>query len=216
MRFLPNIDSRCSTINIVRAPRPAYAAALSERPWAEPDMLSEAPHLDVGAPGTLDVVFCRDFPREADAPQSYALSEIAAGPPSTDQLIKAMINFELHGLMDCAFDIAVRFRQSLADRFDVDKAMQLLLLRAPHARNTADVVNCLSMVAKLRTQAIEKAGMKERVAQAESVRQLAEARLRLMDQLEQRSIELDRVYNSRSWRMTAPLRKALAWLRPSA
>jgi FkbM family methyltransferase len=203
-------------INIVRAPRPTYAAALRERPWAEPDMLSEVPHLDVGAPGTLDVVFCRDFPKEADEPQSYPFSEFPAGPPSTDQLIKAMINFELHGLMDCAFDIAVRFRRQLQDRFDVDKAMQLLLLRAPHARNTADVVNCLSMIAKLRTQAIENADLKERVAQAESARQIAESKLRRMSELEQRAAELDGVYNSRSWRITAPLRKALAWLRRSA
>ena len=72
------------------------------------------------------------------------------GEPSADQLIKAMINFELHGLMDCAYDLAVHFRERLRERLDADKAADLLLARAPHARNTADVVNCLRMIAQLR------------------------------------------------------------------
>jgi FkbM family methyltransferase len=204
-------------INIVRAPRPTYAAALRKRPWAEPDILSEVPHLDVGAPGTLDVVFCRDFPREADTADSYAFAAVPAGPPSADQLIKAMINFELHGLMDCAFDVASRFREHLRNRFDVDKAMGLLLVRAPHARNTADVVNCLSMIAKLRADALANADLKRRISEAEAMQRAAALKL---DALEQRTAEvralrsqLQSVYKSHSWRMTAPLRKAAAWLR---
>lgn len=204
-------------INIVRAPRPTYAAALGKRPWAEPDILSETPHLDVGAPGTLDVVFCRDFPREADTAASYTFAAVPAGPPSADKLIKAMINFELHGLMDCAFDIASRFREDLQNRFDVDKAMELLLVRAPHARNTADVVNCLSMIAKLRTAAVAYSDLKRRISEAEAIQQAGALKL---DESEQCTVELmalssqlQSVYKSRSWRMTAPLRKAAAWLR---
>ena len=65
-----------------------------------------------------------------------------------------MINFELHGLMDCAYQIATQFRPVLETRFDVERAMRLLLTRAPHARNTADVVNCLQMMAKLQERAL--------------------------------------------------------------
>jgi FkbM family methyltransferase len=201
-------------VNIVRASRPTYAAALSKRPWAEPDILSEAPHLDVGAPSTLDVVFCRDFPREADAADSYAFAAVPAGPPSADQLIKAMINFELHGLMDCAFDIAARFRKHLQDRFDVDKAMELLLARAPHARNTADVVNCLSMIAKLRADNLANTDLKRRISEAtQQAAALKIAELQLAAERRVLSSQLQSVYKSRSWRMTAPLRKAAAWLR---
>jgi hypothetical protein len=43
------------------------------------------------------------------------------------------------------------FRERLERRFDVSEANELLLERAPHARNTADVVNCLKMIAQLRS-----------------------------------------------------------------
>ncbi len=138
-------------INIVRAPRATYAKARAAHPLAEPDPMTEIPHLDIGAPGTLDVVFCRDFVAESRQPGAYEFSLVPDKAPSVDQLIKAMINFELHGLMDCAYDIAAQFRENLQTRLDVDKATELLLTRAPHARNTADVVNCLRMVAQLRS-----------------------------------------------------------------
>ena len=138
-------------VNMVRAPRASYAAALRRQPWPEPDPLYDVPRLDVGAPGTLDVVFCRDFVAEGLHPAQYCFDAVPAGPPSVDQLIKAMINFELHGLMDCAFDLGVQFRDRLGERFDVDEALNLLLLPPPHARNTADVTNCLAMIAALRS-----------------------------------------------------------------
>jgi hypothetical protein len=131
--------------------RATYATARVAQPLPEPDPMTEIPHLDVGAPGTLDVVFCRDFVAESVMPARYSFAQVPKGEPSADQLIKAMINFELHGLMDCAYDLAVHFRERLRERLDADKAADLLLARAPHARNTADVVNCLRMIAQLRS-----------------------------------------------------------------
>lgn len=144
-------------VNIVRAARKSYVAARAERPLAEPDPLTAIPHLDVGSPGTLDVVFCRDFVAESANPKSYSFSQVPEAGLSVDSLIKAIINFELHGLMDCAFDLAVHFRERLQSRFNVDKATELLLERAPHARNTADVVNCLKMIAQLRSTLLSSA-----------------------------------------------------------
>jgi hypothetical protein len=43
-----------------------------------------------------------------------------------DQLIKMMIIYELHGLSDIALDTAERFADRLAERLDVDKAVNLL------------------------------------------------------------------------------------------
>jgi FkbM family methyltransferase len=196
---------RVFDINVVRAARSSCAAALRGRPWPEPDMLSEAPHLDVGAPATLDVVFCRDFVAEAGTDYSDGFALVAPGRPTADRLIKAMINFELHGLMDCAFDIAARFRDVLELRFDVDRAAELLLARAPHARNTADVTNCLSMVAKLRAEVLSLrdplADMQRKIL-AETQSALAETQTTLKAML-----------NSTSWQITAPLRRIMSWLR---
>lgn len=180
-------------LNIVRAPRSPYVRALDEHPWPEPDPLAEAPHLDVGAPGTLDVVFCRDFVAEGTDPRAYSSAGSSPPRPSVDRLIKAMINFELHGLMDCAFDIAVHFREQLKERLDVEKSIELLLRRAPHARNTADVTNCLRMVARLRT--------------------LALALTTAQRDLEQKQRHLEALYASRSWKLTAPFRQLSKWLR---
>ena len=58
--------------------------------------------------------------------------------------------------MDCAVQVAEHFRAKLASRFDVDEAIELLARRPPHARNTADVVSTLRMVAALRLLVIEK------------------------------------------------------------
>ena len=86
------------------------------------------PHFEVGPIGALDVVFCRDFVAEASKPTAYSYAAVRQNRLGIDQLIKAMINFELYGLMDCAFDIAVHFRERLQQRFDVETAMELLLL----------------------------------------------------------------------------------------
>src|SRR5262249_61684267 len=43
-----------------------------------------------------------------------------------DQLIKAIIIYELHGLNDVALDTVKRFAKRLGERLDVDHAVQLL------------------------------------------------------------------------------------------
>ena len=194
-------------VNFDRPPRSTYAEALREHPWPEPDILSEAPHLDVGAPGTLNVIFCRDFAAEVVKQDTYRFATMPAPPPGVDQLIKAMINFELHGLMDCAFDLAVQFREQLQDRFDVDKALELLLTRPPHARNTGDVVNCLRMVAQLRAEAIAARDLTAKI------RDLTAKTKEMNAELLQLKSTLEAIYASTSWKMGEPFRKLAAWLR---
>lgn len=123
-------------INLIRAPAPAYTDALST---IGSGVQAGRSRLALGRPGTCDVLLCRDFVGEAVNPDNFRRGEELPESPSVDQIIKAMINFELHGLMDCALELAVKFRALLADRLDVDKAIALLLEPAPEARNTADV-----------------------------------------------------------------------------
>jgi FkbM family methyltransferase len=118
-------------LSYVRGPHPHYMAVLSSTKHA-------AHHLHtlrvVGRPTTFDFVFCRDFVAERDRPQSYINKPLPYNLPSVDKLIKAMINFELHGLMDCAFEIGVQFREHLEQRLDVSRALDLLLAPAPNPR----------------------------------------------------------------------------------
>jgi FkbM family methyltransferase len=125
-------------INAIRAPTASYQGALAAR------QQREEPHrgsilFAIGRPGTCDFLFCRNFAAEQRNPDDYAGQTVRMRPPTPDTLIKAMINFELHGLMDCAVELAVTFREMLAARLDVDRAIDLLLVPAPHPRNTADV-----------------------------------------------------------------------------
>jgi FkbM family methyltransferase len=141
--------------NCVRAARAEYVAARARRPWPKADPMGDAPDLDVGQPGTFDFVFCRDYASEQLFPHPFDPFPGESTAPTVDKLIKAMVLFELHGLMDCGVQLAERFRESLAARMDVDKAIDLLVERPPHARNTADVVACLRMIAELRTRVLE-------------------------------------------------------------
>lgn len=158
-------------LNCVRYQRPSYAAARAKYPWPPADPMHDAPYLDVGQPGTFDFVFCRDFVAEDLEPEKFFKLPDMAVAPTVDKLIKAMINFELHGLMDCAVDHACHFRSLLERRLDVEHAIRLLTRRPPHARNTADVVECLRMVADLRTRVLEAdkeiTTARERIAQLE-------------------------------------------------
>jgi FkbM family methyltransferase len=138
-------------INAVRHARPAYIAAKERHPWPAADPLRDYPNLDVGQPRTYDFLFCRDFVLEQKKPGIFADVPDAVTRPTTDKLIKAMINFELHGLMDCAVEIADYFRTQLAERLDVETAIELLSRRPPYARNTADVTDAIRMIAALRS-----------------------------------------------------------------
>lgn len=138
--------------NHVRTPAPAYAAAITKRPWPEPNPVRGFPPLVVGRPGTYDMVFCRDLAAERREPGRFGPSKPPPELPSVDMLLKSMMNFELHGLMDCAVELAVTFQDLLAPRLDVEKATTLLLSPAPHPRNTADITLCLSMIAELQTR----------------------------------------------------------------
>jgi FkbM family methyltransferase len=139
-------------LNAVRTARPSYLAARRRRPWPEPDLMRDSPRLDVGQPTTFDFVFCRDFVAEAIASHCFVTLPGASLAPTADKLIKSMINFELHGLMDCAVDLAEHFRATLSPRFDVDEAIAHLIVPPPNPRNTADVTECIHMIGALRTR----------------------------------------------------------------
>ena len=141
---------RLFDLNMIRALRPAFAEAPARFfNWQDPDPMRDTPRLDIGAPTTCDALYCRDWVAdEADQAGRYFYGQ----EPTVDKLLKAMISFELYGLPDCAYEIAGHFHEELARRIDVDKAMKLLLIPPPHARNTGDVVNCLAMLGALREQ----------------------------------------------------------------
>jgi FkbM family methyltransferase len=123
-------------LSYVRWPYPPYTAALSESKYSESKCaVRRMRNLRVvGRPTTFDFVFCRDFVAERDWPQSFINKPLPYRLPSVDKLIKAMINFELHGLMDCAFEIGMQFREHLEQRIDVSWALDLLLAPAPNPR----------------------------------------------------------------------------------
>jgi len=115
-------------------------------------------------------------------------------------------------LMDCAFDITVHFCERLQQRLDVDKAMDLLLLRPSHVCFTADVFNCLAMVEKLREILRERdTPPAERdmllLAQKDALIRQQSSELALKD------AALKAMFDSTSWQMTAPLRKAVTLAR---
>ena len=138
-------------LNAVRATRPSYAAARAADPWPAVDPMADVPDLAVGQPTTFDFLFCRDLVHEHTSPQSYIGGQ-GLPPPTADKLIKSMINFELHGLMDCAVDIAEHFRPVLAERLDVDLAIKHLVRRPPQTRNIAELANAMGIIAALRRQ----------------------------------------------------------------
>jgi FkbM family methyltransferase len=152
-----------------RIPRLAFAQALA----AKGDTSSP----ELGKPATLNVLFSRDAIDESDSPHHYITAPSAL---SVDKIIKLMIVYELYGLNDIAVDSAVRFRELLRHRFDVEAAISLL----------ADA-NC-------RTDA---SGMIAATSGSLSDRSAA-ARLASV------SAQLNAMEHSLSWRLTAPLRAA--------
>jgi hypothetical protein len=137
-------------LNLMRTARPSYVAAKARHPWPALDPMKDVPDLDVGAPRTIDALFCRDFVSEQVTPTLFATVPGAVTEPTTDKIIKSMINFELHGLMDCAVELAEHFRPLLSHRLDVDTAVEKLMHRPPYSRNTLDVRERLRMIGELR------------------------------------------------------------------
>ena len=138
--------------NHVRTPAAEYSAALAKKPWPEPDPTRDIPPLVVGRPRTYDVVFCPDLAADRRDPDRWGSGRPSAPMPSVDMVIKAMINFELHGLMDCAVELAATFRELLAQRLEVEKTIELLLAPAPSPRNTADVRLSVEMLGLLQAR----------------------------------------------------------------
>jgi FkbM family methyltransferase len=145
-------------LNAVRIPRSSYVAARRLRPWPESDIMRDSPLLDVGQLRTFDFVFCRDFVAESNSPHNFGTFPDASFAPTVDKLIKSMINFELHGLMDCAVDLAQHYATMLAERIDVEEAIERLIYRPTAVRNTADVVECMRMIDGLRLRIAELTG----------------------------------------------------------
>ena len=151
------LDHRLQLFDISywRYARPSYLAARTKHPWRIIDPMHEWPDMDIGQPASVDAVFCRDFVMEDKTPERFGRLPDAVLEPTIDKLIKSQINFELHGLMDCAVDIAHHFRERLASRFDVDHAIELLTERPPHARYTRDIVNFQDAILTLRKRLTE-------------------------------------------------------------
>src|SRR5262249_28764438 len=155
-------------------------------PWPATDPMADVPALEVGQPGTFDFLFCRDLVREHTNPGDYGGGHSAPPPATADKLIKSMINFELHGLMDCAVDLAEHFRPVLAGRLDVDLAIKHLVHRPPQTRNIAELANAMGIIAPLRRQVEQcqrrvqelKGELIDRDLKATSVRFLARALMR--------------------------------------
>src|SRR5262249_53788481 len=146
---------RVFDLALMRTARSSYVAAKARHPWPAPDPMKNVPDLCMGAPGTIDALFCRDFVSEQVTPTHFATVPGAVTEPTTDKIIKSMINFELHGLMDCAVELAEHFRPLLSPRFDVDTAIEKLMYRPLYVRNTDDVVECLQMIGELRNIVLE-------------------------------------------------------------
>ena len=151
------LDHRLQLFDISywRYARPSYLAARAKHPWRTIDPMHEWPDMDIGQPASVDAVFCRDFVMEDKSPERFGRLPDAVLEPTIDKLIKSQINFELHGLMDCAVDIAHHFRERLASRLDVDHAIELLTERPPHARYTRDIVNFQDAILTLRNRLTE-------------------------------------------------------------
>jgi hypothetical protein len=146
---------RVFDLALMRTARSSYVAAKARYPWPAPDPMNDVPDLCMGAPGTVDALFCRDFVSEQVTPAHFAKVSGAITEPTIDKIIKSMINFELHGLMDCAVELAEHFRPLLSHRLDVDTAIARLMYRPLNARNTDDVRECLRMIGELRTMVLE-------------------------------------------------------------
>jgi FkbM family methyltransferase len=104
-------------IGFNRVPRSSFMQSLARHAVTIP------PDAELGKPATLNVLFCRELIDEHDSPHHYINKPT---PVTIDQITKMMIIYELYGLNDIAVDAAVRFRDILGPRLDVEKAIALL------------------------------------------------------------------------------------------
>jgi FkbM family methyltransferase len=156
-----------------RVPRLSFIEALAQR---ADERAVGAEH---GKPATVNVLFCRDLIDESDAPHHYLSSPHAV---NLDQILKMMAIYELYGLNDIALDTAVRFRELLSKRLDVERAIVLL----------ADAW------CRAERPAAEPARGEDWMARASGNERLLRAT----------RARLDAIEKSTSWRITAPLRAA--------
>jgi FkbM family methyltransferase len=135
----------------MRLPRPAYLRlreALQPPPLKEQDPRVALAPFDMGQPIIFNFLYCRDLIGEK---RQMSKAKGLDCSLTVDHIIKAMINFERYGLMDCAVELAVEFRAELEQRFSVDEAIRLLLIDPPYARNTPEMVAALTTIARLRS-----------------------------------------------------------------
>ena len=151
---------------------------------------------------------------------------------SVDRILKMIALTELYGLQDIGLDILLEHRERLSGRFDVEEGADWLIRERPGATLTykqylaaassadkaaqAEPKFVSELVPKWRFDQLEVSlagcqrmlGEKE-IVFAEQHRQLAEQR----QQIAEANAEVYAMRQSRSWRITAPLRKAVSWLR---
>src|SRR5216684_4214609 len=81
---------RVFDLALMRTAQPSYVAAKARYPWPAANPLHDTPALNVGAPGTIDALFCRDYIAEQVTPSQYVKVPGAVTEPTTDKIIKSM------------------------------------------------------------------------------------------------------------------------------
>jgi FkbM family methyltransferase len=153
-------------------------------------------------PDTYDFLFLRGFGNGDDL-----------NAHSLDRLIKMVVIAELYALQDIAADIVIRAADRLAGRFDPEKAVALLRQGWSTGRGAADkdkkIEDLHGEIAQLRGTI---AANDERIGQqAAEIAQLRPAIEEQNSRIVQLDHDLAAMRNSRSWRLTAPLRHLRSW-----
>lgn len=104
-------------LNFTRVPRTSYRNARKVRG------LPELPREGSGKPSYFNVLFCRDLAAEHDGSLFY---KRLPPSPAIDQMLKTIVIYELHGLIDIAVDTAIKFSTELGQRIDVERGLDLL------------------------------------------------------------------------------------------
>lgn len=150
----------------------------------------------VHRPATLNLLLTRNLTQERDSPSSYIYrpAQLTVSPQT---VLKSAIVFEACGLLDWTCYVLKSFADLIGGTIDIDAAI---------ARLASQII--VSGDASIRQQALRIAGL-EQTATAKDL-EIGELRKCLDEQaLRQFQLEQDlqAVYTSRSWRVTAPLRR---------